>query len=62
MNPKFMREAVRLSREKMRRGAGGPVGAVVGGIGGAEIGNSMTNHRHYRHGYGYHPYHHEYIQ
>ena len=29
MNPKFMREAVRLSREKMRRGAGGPFGAVV---------------------------------
>jgi hypothetical protein len=34
----------------------------VGGVGGAAIGNSMTNHRHYRHGYGYHPYHHEYVQ
>jgi guanine deaminase len=29
MNPAFMREAIRLSREKMRRGAGGPFGAVV---------------------------------
>ncbi len=29
MNQKFMREAIRLSREKMRRGAGGPFGAVV---------------------------------
>jgi hypothetical protein len=33
----------------------GPVGAVVGGVGGAAIGNSMTNQGHYRHGYGYHP-------
>jgi tRNA(Arg) A34 adenosine deaminase TadA len=29
MKTKFMREAIRLSREKMRRGAGGPFGAVV---------------------------------
>ena len=29
MNPEFMREAIRLSRDKMRRGAGGPFGAVV---------------------------------
>ena len=29
MNPEFMREAIRLSREKMQRGAGGPFGAVV---------------------------------
>jgi guanine deaminase len=29
MKEKFMREAVRLSREKMRRGDGGPFGAVV---------------------------------
>lgn len=29
MNPEFMREAIRISREKMRRGAGGPFGAVV---------------------------------
>lgn len=29
MKEKFMREAVRLSRDKMRRGAGGPFGAVV---------------------------------
>jgi tRNA(Arg) A34 adenosine deaminase TadA len=29
MNPKFMRAAIRLSREKMRRGDGGPFGAVV---------------------------------
>jgi hypothetical protein len=39
---------------------GGVGGAVVGGpvgaVGGAAIGNSMTNHRHYR------PYHHEYVQ
>lgn len=29
MNEKFMLEAIRLSREKMRRGDGGPFGAVV---------------------------------
>ena len=29
MNPEFMREAIRLSRDKMRHGAGGPFGAVV---------------------------------
>jgi tRNA(Arg) A34 adenosine deaminase TadA len=29
MNPEFMREAIRLSRDKMRRGAGGPFGAVI---------------------------------
>jgi guanine deaminase len=29
MNRQFMREAIRLSREKMRRGDGGPFGAVV---------------------------------
>jgi guanine deaminase len=29
MKEKFMREAVRLSRTNMRRGAGGPFGAVV---------------------------------
>jgi guanine deaminase len=29
MNPKFMREAIRISREKMRRNHGGPFGAVV---------------------------------
>ena len=29
MNPDFMREAIRLSRDKMRCGAGGPFGAVV---------------------------------
>jgi tRNA(Arg) A34 adenosine deaminase TadA len=29
MNPDFMREAIRLSRDKMRHGAGGPFGAVV---------------------------------
>jgi tRNA(Arg) A34 adenosine deaminase TadA len=29
MKSKFMREAIRLSREKMRRGDGGPFGAVV---------------------------------
>ena len=29
MNDKFMREAIRLSREKMQDGAGGPFGAVV---------------------------------
>ena len=29
MNPEFMLEAIRISREKMRRGAGGPFGAVV---------------------------------
>lgn len=29
MNPKFMREAIRLSIRNMRRGAGGPFGAVV---------------------------------
>ena len=29
MNPKFMRAAIRLAREKMRRGEGGPFGAVV---------------------------------
>jgi hypothetical protein len=37
-------------------------GAVVGGVGGAAIGNSMTNHRHYHRGYAYHPYHHHYDQ
>jgi len=29
MNPEFMREAIRLSRQKMQAGAGGPFGAVV---------------------------------
>jgi tRNA(Arg) A34 adenosine deaminase TadA len=29
MNPKFMREAIRLSIRMMRRGQGGPFGAVV---------------------------------
>ena len=29
MNPAFMLEAIRLSRDQMRRGAGGPFGAVV---------------------------------
>jgi tRNA(Arg) A34 adenosine deaminase TadA len=29
MNPKFMREAIRLSIKMMRRGKGGPFGAVV---------------------------------
>ncbi|MEI6075219.1 MAG: nucleoside deaminase [Verrucomicrobiota bacterium] len=29
MNPDFMREAIRLSRQKMQAGAGGPFGAVV---------------------------------
>jgi tRNA(Arg) A34 adenosine deaminase TadA len=29
MNPIFMRAAIRLSRDKMRRGDGGPFGAVV---------------------------------
>jgi guanine deaminase len=29
MKTKFMREAIRLSREKMRRGDGGPFGAIV---------------------------------
>jgi tRNA(Arg) A34 adenosine deaminase TadA len=29
MEPEFMREAIRLSREKMQRGAGGPFGAVI---------------------------------
>jgi guanine deaminase len=29
MNQKFMLEAIRLSREKMRRGDGGPFGAVI---------------------------------
>jgi tRNA(Arg) A34 adenosine deaminase TadA len=29
MNPKFMREAIRLSIEMMRRGRGGPFGAIV---------------------------------
>jgi guanine deaminase len=29
MNEKFMREAIRLSLDKMRAGAGGPFGAVV---------------------------------
>ena len=29
MNEKFMREAIRLSIQKMRRGQGGPFGAVV---------------------------------
>ena len=29
MNPAFMLEAIRLSRDRMRRGAGGPFGAVV---------------------------------
>ena len=29
MNPKFMREAIRLSVNKMRAGQGGPFGAVV---------------------------------
>ena len=29
MNPKFMREAIRLSIQMMRRGQGGPFGAVV---------------------------------
>jgi tRNA(Arg) A34 adenosine deaminase TadA len=29
MNPKFMREAIELSVRKMRRGGGGPFGAVV---------------------------------
>jgi guanine deaminase len=29
MNQKFMREAIRLSIQKMRQGAGGPFGAVV---------------------------------
>lgn len=29
MNQKFMHEAISLSRRKMRRGAGGPFGAVV---------------------------------
>jgi len=29
MNPKFMREAIRISLEKMRRNHGGPFGAVV---------------------------------
>ena len=39
---------------------GGPVGAVVGGVGGAAIGNSVTNHRYYRHprNYAYHPHYH----
>ena len=29
MNEKFMREAIRLSIQMMRRGQGGPFGAVV---------------------------------
>jgi tRNA(Arg) A34 adenosine deaminase TadA len=29
MNQKFMREAIRLSREKMRRNVGGPFGAII---------------------------------
>jgi tRNA(Arg) A34 adenosine deaminase TadA len=29
MNPKFMKEAIRISLEKMRRNHGGPFGAVV---------------------------------
>jgi tRNA(Arg) A34 adenosine deaminase TadA len=29
MKQKFMREAIRLSREKMRRNAGGPFGAII---------------------------------
>ena len=29
MNPDFMREAIRLSRQHMERGAGGPFGAVI---------------------------------
>jgi guanine deaminase len=29
MNPAFMQEAIRLSREPMLRGAGGPFGAVI---------------------------------
>mgnify|MGYP002623199942 FL=1 len=29
MNPDFMREAIRLSREKMRANEGGPFGAIV---------------------------------
>jgi tRNA(Arg) A34 adenosine deaminase TadA len=29
MKTKFMREAIRLSREKMRRNAGGPFGAII---------------------------------
>jgi hypothetical protein len=37
-------------------------GAITGGVGGAAIGNSMTNHRHYHRGYAYHPFHHHYDQ
>ena len=29
MNPEFLREAIRLSTEKMEAGEGGPFGAVV---------------------------------
>jgi len=29
MNPKFMREAIRLSRQKMRANCGGPFGAII---------------------------------
>lgn len=29
MNSKFMREAIRISLDKMRRGAGGPFGAII---------------------------------
>jgi tRNA(Arg) A34 adenosine deaminase TadA len=35
VNPDFMREAIRLSREKMRHNAGGPFGAIV--VCGSEI-------------------------
>ena len=39
---------------------GAAAGAVVGGVGGAAIGNSVTNHRYYRHprNYAYHPHYH----
>ena len=51
------RRGDRRSRGRYWRAAvGGPVGAVVGGVGGAAVGNSMTHHRHY--GYAYYPYHH----
>jgi hypothetical protein len=36
----------------------------VGGVGGAAVGNSWSNHHRYRHGYysAHHPYHHTYVQ
>ena len=33
---------------------------MVGGLGGATIGNAMTNHHYYRHRYTYYPYHRRY--